>query len=49
MNGQPISAARSRVLVIQTAFLGDVVLTTPLLSASPNSMDRWMWSRLRPP
>jgi heptosyltransferase II len=28
-----LTARRSRVLVIQTAFLGDVVLTTPLLSA----------------
>ena len=29
----PLTADRSRCLVIQTAFLGDVVLTTPLLSA----------------
>ncbi|HZN96254.1 MAG TPA: lipopolysaccharide heptosyltransferase II [Gemmatimonadales bacterium] len=29
----PLTAHRSRCLVIQTAFLGDVVLTTPLLSA----------------
>ncbi len=29
----PVTANRSRCLVIQTAFLGDVVLTTPLLSA----------------
>jgi heptosyltransferase-2 len=29
----PVTAHRSRCLVIQTAFLGDVVLTTPLLSA----------------
>ena len=28
----PLTANRSRCLVIQTAFLGDVVLTTPLLS-----------------
>jgi lipopolysaccharide heptosyltransferase II len=28
----PLTADRSRCLVIQTAFLGDVVLTTPLLS-----------------
>ena len=28
----PFTADRSRCLVIQTAFLGDVVLTTPLLS-----------------
>jgi heptosyltransferase II len=28
----PLTAHRSRCLVIQTAFLGDVVLTTPLLS-----------------
>jgi heptosyltransferase-2 len=28
----PLTAYRSRCLVIQTAFLGDVVLTTPLLS-----------------
>ena len=29
----PLTVNRSRCLVIQTAFLGDVVLTTPLLSA----------------
>jgi heptosyltransferase-2 len=29
----PLTSYRSRCLVIQTAFLGDVVLTTPLLSA----------------
>jgi heptosyltransferase II len=29
----PLTAHRSRCLVIQTAFLGDVILTTPLLSA----------------
>ncbi|HEY4649690.1 MAG TPA: hypothetical protein VIG95_11290, partial [Gemmatimonadales bacterium] len=28
----PLTAHRSRCLVIQTAFLGDVILTTPLLS-----------------
>ena len=28
----PLTADRSRCLVIQTAFLGDVILTTPLLS-----------------
>ena len=31
-SGSPFTLTRSTCLVIQTAFLGDVVLTTPLLS-----------------
>jgi len=31
--GAPLTAAPSKILVIQTAFLGDAVLTTPLLGA----------------